>query len=152
MGRHPFLAVVGWLVTVAVATVVGLAAIPLVGDSITGTPGGVRSARDVAETLASPVPSPATSGAGASPSAGPAPTGTTAAPGATRQFSARGGSAVAECGPAGVRLVYWTPAQGYRAAEVERGPGHEAKVRFVGPDGRSELKVRCAGGHPVLDD
>ncbi|GAA2701178.1 hypothetical protein ACFY2R_01440 [Micromonospora olivasterospora] len=112
----------------------------------------MRSARDVAEDLASPAPSPATSGPVASPSASPAPTGGTAAPRASRQFAVRGGSAVAECGPAGVWLVTWTPAPGYREGEVERGPGHEAKVRFVGPDGRAELKVRCSGGQPVLDD
>ncbi|TWH68660.1 septum formation initiator [Micromonospora olivasterospora] len=151
MGRHPLLAVTGWLVAVAVATVVGLAAIRLIGDSITGTPGGCAAPGTSPRTSPHPRRRPPRR-ARRVPVRQPRPDGRHGGPRASRQFAVRGGSAVAECGPAGVWLVTWTPAPGYREGEVERGPGHEAKVRFVGPDGRAELKVRCSGGQPVLDD
>ena len=43
MGRRTFLVVAGWLATALVATLIGLAAIQVVGEGLTGTPGGVRS-------------------------------------------------------------------------------------------------------------
>ncbi|RKN47748.1 septum formation initiator [Micromonospora endolithica] len=160
MRRRSFLAVAGWLATAAVATLIGVAAIRLVGESITGTPGGVLSQSEVERALASPPP--ATPGAGGSPSpgaTGPAtsPTGSVTSPSPTgsvpaghrRAFATAGGSAVAECAPGGVRLVSWTPAPGYRVADVDRGPDDDVEVAFVGPDGELELKVRCVGGEPV---
>ncbi|MFF5171483.1 septum formation initiator [Micromonospora sp. NPDC000089] len=157
MSGRPILAAAGWLVTALAALLAGLGAIRLVGESITGTPGGVRSQREVARALAEPAPAtpaPApTASAGAvtgSPVGGttsPAAVGTAAS--SRRAFATGGGSAVAECVPGGVRLVSWAPAPGWRAAEVERGPDDHVEVRFLGPGGEAELKLRCAGSPPT---
>ncbi|WP_146765348.1 septum formation initiator, partial [Micromonospora saelicesensis] len=132
MGRRSILVATGWVATAAIATVIGLGAIRLVGESLTGTPGGVRSEAEIERALAAPEPAPTTSTASAPPgttgtaSAAPGTTGTaSAAPGTTgpapsassgarRGFATDGGTAVAECGVGGVRLVSWAPAQGYR--------------------------------------
>ncbi|MEU7588651.1 septum formation initiator [Micromonospora sp. NPDC049230] len=149
MGRRSILVAAGWVATVAVATLIGLGAIQLVGESITGTPGGVRSAAEIERALASPEPVPtAATGTG---SADPGTTGTvpSASPGVRRGFATDGGTAVAECGPDGVRLVSWAPAQGYRVRDVDRGPDDDVEVTFAGPTRQYELKVRCIGSEPV---
>lgn len=151
MGRHPILAAVGWLAATVAATLVGLGAIQLIGAGITGTPGGVRDQREVERALASPEAATST------PAVSPAPTRTAASPSPTatgaarRGFGGPGGSAVAECVPAGVYLVSWVPAQGYGVKEVERGPDDHVKVRFVGPGGEHELRLRCVDGVPVSE-
>ncbi|BCJ58290.1 septum formation initiator [Micromonospora endophytica] len=169
MGRRTFLVAAGWLATALVATVIGLAAIQLVGESLTGTPGGVRSQDEVARALAEPVPTtpagpstgepaspaaPTTPGTSAAPD-GQSPTAVPASPSAEpgnrRSFSSPGGSAVAECVPGGVYLSFWSPQQGYRVDDVDRGPDDDAEVTFVGPSGKHELSVRCVGGVPVLE-
>ncbi|MEU6073374.1 septum formation initiator [Micromonospora sp. NPDC047074] len=166
MRRRSFLAVAGWLATAVLATLIGLAAIRLVGESIAGTPGGVLSQDEIEHALASPEPNataptgPPPSGAPPSPtasgSAGPvAPSATgSAQPGVRRAFATTGGTAVAECGPDGVRLVSWAPAQGYRVSEYDRGPDDDVEVTFTGPGGEFELQVHCVGGEPVasVDD
>ncbi|MDO3700895.1 septum formation initiator [Micromonospora sp. C28SCA-DRY-2] len=150
MRRRSVLAVAGWLATAVVATLVGLAAIRLVGESITGTPGGVLSQREVERALAAEpaTPTPATPGPSA---ATPGPSGATpSAPAAGRRvFTTAGGTAVAECVPGGVRLVSWAPAQGYRVGDVDRGPDDDVEVKFEGPSGEYELKVRCVGREPL---
>ncbi|MEU4335344.1 septum formation initiator [Micromonospora lupini] len=160
MSRRSILVATGWVTTVAVATLIGLGAIRLVGESITGTPGGVRSEAEIERALASPESMP--NGTTAAPPAGPgsastaspgAGTASGAAPGPSsgvrRSFATDGGTAVAECSPAGVRLVSWAPAQGYRVHDVDRGPDDDVEVTFEGSAGRHELKVRCIGAEPV---
>ncbi|MER7334917.1 MULTISPECIES: septum formation initiator [unclassified Micromonospora] len=158
MRRRSFLAVAGWLATAVVATLIGVAAIRWVGESIAGTPGGVvLSQEEVERALASPEstatgagPSfPAPTATGAAPSS-PAPTGP-APQGERRALSTTGGTAVAECRPDGVWLVSWTPAQGYRVSDVDRGPDDDVEVTFAGPAGEFELKVRCVGREPVVE-
>ncbi|RAN94496.1 Non-specific serine/threonine protein kinase [Micromonospora saelicesensis] len=167
MGRRSILVATGWVATAAIATVIGLGAIRLVGESLTGTPGGVRSEAEIERALAAPEPAPTTSTASAAPgttgtaSAPPGTTGTaSAAPGTTgpapsassgarRGFATDGGTAVAECGVGGVRLVSWAPAQGYRVRDVDRGPDDDVEVTFQGATREYELKVRCIGAEPV---
>ncbi|HEX5742045.1 MAG TPA: hypothetical protein VFY17_10920 [Pilimelia sp.] len=55
---------------------------------------------------------------------------------------ARGGTVTASCPGGRPTLLTWTPAQGYAVDEVERA---DAKVRFDGPGGRAEVRIRCAG-------
>ncbi|WLS44563.1 septum formation initiator [Micromonospora profundi] len=144
MGRRSILVATGWVATAAVATLIGLGAIRLVGESITGTPGGVRSEAEIERALASPEPTPTgTTAAGTTPAA---PAGS---PGFRRGFATEGGTAVAECGADGVRLVSWAPAQGFRVRDVDRGPDDDVEVTFEGPGGEHELKVRCIGSEPV---
>ena len=58
MGRRSILVATGWVATAAIATLIGLGAIRLVGESLTGTPGGVRSEAEIERALASPEPAP----------------------------------------------------------------------------------------------
>ncbi|MCG5449334.1 MULTISPECIES: septum formation initiator [Micromonospora] len=157
MGRRSILVATGWVATAAIATLIGLGAIRLVGESLTGTPGGVRSEAEIERALAAPEPAPTTSTAPAAPgttgtasatpgTTGPAPS---ASSGARRGFATDGGTAVAECGVGGVRLVSWAPAQGYRVRDVDRGPDDDVEVTFQGPTREYELKVRCIGSEPV---
>ena len=157
MGRRSILVATGWVATAAIATLIGLGAIRLVGESLTGTPGGVRSEAEIERALAAPEPAPTTSTASATPgttgtaSAAPGTTGTapSANSGARRGFATDGGTAVAECGPGGVHLVSWAPAQGYRVRDVDRGPDDDVEVTFQGATRAYELKVRCIGSEPV---
>ncbi|WP_328653668.1 septum formation initiator [Micromonospora sp. NBC_00330] len=149
MGRRSILVATGWVATAAIATVIGLGAIRLVGESLTGTPGGVRSEAEIERALASPEPVP--TGTTGTASAGPGTTGPapSASSGARRGFATDGGTAVAECGVGGVRLVSWAPAQGYRVRDVDRGPDDDVEVTFQGATRGYELKVRCIGSEPV---
>ncbi|WP_328348168.1 septum formation initiator [Micromonospora sp. NBC_00421] len=157
MGRRTLLATAGWLAAAVLATLIGVAAIRLVGESITGTPGGVRSQAEVERALAAPEPTPVTavppSAVPATPSSPSAvsatPSSPSTAPGLRRSFSTAGGTAVAECVGADVRLVTWAPAQDYRVKDVDRGPDDDAEVTFAGPAGEFEVKVGCIGGEPV---
>ncbi|MEU8216554.1 septum formation initiator [Micromonospora taraxaci] len=155
MGRRSILVATGWVATAAAATLIGLGAIRLVGESITGTPGGVRSEAEIERALAAPEPVPTgtTGAASTAPGTSASPGGTSAAPsagsGVRRGFATDGGTAVAECGAGGVRLVSWAPAQGYRVRDVDRGPDDDVEVTFQGPTREYELKVRCIGSEPV---
>ncbi|MEH0927435.1 septum formation initiator [Micromonospora sp. CPCC 205558] len=156
MGRRSFLVATGWVATAAIATLIGLGAIRLVGESLTGTPGGVRSEAEIERALAAPEPAPSSTasarpGTTGTASAGPGTTSPapSASSGARRGFATDGGTAVAECGPGGVRLVSWAPAQGYRVRDVDRGPDDDVEVTFQGATREYELKVRCIGSEPV---
>ncbi|MEV5206201.1 septum formation initiator [Micromonospora sp. NPDC053740] len=156
MGRRSILVATGWVATAAIATLIGLGAIRLVGESLTGTPGGVRSEAEIERALAAPEPAPtgtasAPQGPTSTASAAPGMTGTapSASSGTRRGFATDGGTAVAECGVGGVRLVSWAPAQGYRVRDVDRGPDDDVEVTFQGAAREYELKVRCIGSEPV---
>ncbi|MET7671757.1 septum formation initiator [Micromonospora luteifusca] len=158
MSRRSILVATGWVATAAVATLIGLGAIRLVGESITGTPGGVRSEAEIERALASPEPGPAATSAtppgpdttsATPPGPGTTSLAPTASSGVRRGFATDGGTAVAECGAGGVRLVSWAPAQGYRVRDVDRGPDDDVEVTFEGSAREYELKVRCIGSEPV---
>ncbi|MET8155129.1 hypothetical protein ABZT47_02070 [Sphaerisporangium sp. NPDC005289] len=96
---------------------------------------------------ASPAPSTTPS---ATPSA--SPSGPVASPsmpaGTSKVIAARGGVVVARCEDGLVRLLSWTPAQGYEVKDAERGPRDKVRVRFEG-ESRTEIEVHCSGGRPV---
>ncbi|MFI7425353.1 septum formation initiator [Micromonospora sp. NPDC049836] len=152
MGRRPILvAATGWLAATVLATLVGLGAIQLVGDGITGTPGGVLDQGDVERALAA-APTGGATGAATPTTVAASPTRTPSGgpPAAGRRsFATAGGTAVAECGPAGIRLISWSPAPGYRAKDADRGPDEHVEVRFVGAEGEYELRLRCVDGRPA---
>jgi hypothetical protein len=150
--RRTALAVAGWVAAAVVATLVGVGALRLVGESISGTPGGVLSQEQVGRELARS-PSPGPTSAPAQPATPtPSATASPSGPAAVQKgFRARGGSVVAECRGTLAWLVSWAPAPGFGEHEVDRGPAAEAEVDFRGPAGRSKIKVRCAGGQPVAE-
>jgi hypothetical protein len=131
----------GWLAAALVATLAGLIGIRLVGESLTSTPGGVRSEAEVARELAAATPTTS-------------PTATTPAPTSTgparSQFTSAGGTVSVHCEP-GDRafLDSWSPRPGYQVRDYNRGPGDDVEVRFEGANGRVELKFVCRDGVPV---
>ncbi|MFV2019725.1 septum formation initiator [Micromonospora sp. LOL_023] len=168
MNRRVLLAVAGWCLAAVVATLIGLAALRVVGEGLTGGPAGeVLSQEEIAHDLAAaPTAASAASGAvppgsgtasappsaappSASPGAGgpePSPTAT-----ATRQVAATpGGTVVAQCADGLASLVSWAPAQGYRAIDGDRGPDDDAEVSFQGPAGEYEVTVGCVAGRPEI--
>ena len=84
-------------------------------------------------------PPSSTEGGGAGASSPPAaPTDQT--------LSTSGGTVIATCRPEGAYLVGWSPAPGYRAEDVVRGPREVAKLKFTGNGREIEVSVRCVGG------
>ncbi|GIG89990.1 septum formation initiator [Plantactinospora endophytica] len=168
MRRRTLLAVAGWLLAALVATGTGLAAVQVIGAGLTGPAGELRSPAEVSRALAATPPptgfAPPAAG-GSAPPSGPVPSGGTvgATPTTTgpspgvptgaddsrRLLSTPGGTVVAECAGRQVWLTAWTPAQGYRVGEVERGPDDDAEVTFHGSGQRIEVEVECADGKPV---
>lgn len=151
MSRRTLFAAAGWLAAAVVATLIGVGALRLVGESIAGTPGGVLSQEQVSRELAqSPTP-----GSTSQPAATPSPSANVSSsspPGSQKVARANGGSVVAECRGGLAWLVSWAPAPGFGEHEVSRGPAAEAEVDFRGPAGRSKIKVRCdSGGQPVAE-
>src|ERR1700760_4779621 len=67
MRRTSAVAVAGWVAAAALATLIGMGGVRLIGDSLTSTPGGVLDEQDVARALAAS-PSAGSSSAGVSPS------------------------------------------------------------------------------------
>jgi hypothetical protein len=105
---------------------------------------------------------PSTDAASPAPSAGTSParpTGGAARPTPSadsmqRQLSSSGGTVVARCTGASAYLVSWSPAQGFRAAHVDRGPAPEVRVIFRSTSSRTAIdaEIRCVAGIPTLDD
>ncbi|GAB3984510.1 septum formation initiator [Plantactinospora veratri] len=153
MRRRTLLAVAGWLLAALVATGTGLAAVQVIGAGLTGPAGEVRSPDEVARALAATPPPAAPGAAPSGGTASPVPTTSATPPGGAddsrRLVSTPGGTVLAECAGRRVWLSAWTPAQGYRVGEVERGPDDDAEVTFHGSGGRIEVEVECVGGRPV---
>nr|WP_221373885.1 septum formation initiator [Actinoplanes polyasparticus] len=142
---RPVVVAAGWLAAALVATLAGLGGIRLVGDSLTGTRGGVVTEQDVARGLAAATPTTApASSAPPRPSASPSserPAGAV--------FSSAGGTVTVRC-EAGDQayLDSWSPAPGYLVHDYDRGPDDDVEVRFEGSDGRVELTFHCLDGAP----
>jgi hypothetical protein len=65
-------------------------------------------------------------------------------------ITSAGGTVVARCTADGlVELLSWSPAQGFRVDNAERGPAREVKVEFESGDDDIEVKIRCVDGVPM---
>ncbi|MDG4765375.1 septum formation initiator [Solwaraspora sp. WMMD406] len=163
MSRRTLFAVVGWCLAAAAATTIGLAALRVVGEGITGGPAGdVLTADEIARQLAAASAVPSAAAPTAVPSGSPtavrpsseasaAASPSTDSGAVVRQVAVTpGGTVVAECDGQLARLVSWAPAQGFVAADVDRGPDDDAEVSFEGPPGEYEVSVACVGGRPEI--
>ncbi|WP_173054181.1 hypothetical protein [Phytohabitans houttuyneae] len=153
MGSRTAFAMVGWLVAAAAATVVGLGAVRVIGEGISGTAAATLTQEEVAEALASPVPS-----ASLSPSRSASTRPSRTAPPATVLRPA-GSTITAHCEGGLVKIDSVAPPQGYATVDYDRELTDEAEVRFDRGgkgqgSGRVEVHVTCAGGRPqaTLDD
>ncbi|WP_344920705.1 hypothetical protein [Streptosporangium oxazolinicum] len=167
------LVVAGWLITGLLAIGAGVAVIDGLSEPLTDT--GLRplSAAEVDEALAlasslpsappsapltappaSPSPSEGAPGPG-TPTPGPTVTVTTTAtpvaePGKSRVITTAGGRVIARCEDGLVTLRSWSPAQGFQADDVERGPASRARVEFETEEDEVKVEVHCAAdGSPV---
>jgi len=99
---------------------------------------------------ASPAPAEPAGPAGTPPPVNmPTPAAPTRTGSASTVLSSQGGTVVAECQSAGVYLVSWSPAQGYEADTVVRGPAATAKVTFDSIANSVTITVSCATGVPT---
>ncbi|MEV6735792.1 hypothetical protein AB0N14_02140 [Streptomyces sp. NPDC051104] len=153
MPRRALLAMAGWTAAAVTATLTGLAAVQLIGDGITAsTDSGVLTPQQVERQLASATASQSADPSTASPTPPQTPAPTTRIPstGAVKKtLSTPGGTVIAECNGATVRLVSWAPAQGFGVKRADRGPDEHAEVTFEGATGKIELRVSCVNGRPT---
>ena len=153
------LAVAGWLVTVALAAGVTLAAVSVLGSGIFAGSTQTMSQAEVDRALAAVTVSPEPGTAGS-----PAPTGTSA-PSPTAGppepagsdptvVSSAGGRVIARCTGTAAEVLSWTPAQGFRTEKVERGPAPEVQVEFESDDRDVKVELQCEDGTPraEIDD
>ncbi|MGA6221585.1 hypothetical protein ACPESV_14785 [Streptomyces umbrinus] len=169
MPSRTFLALAGWTAAAVAATLTGLAAVEIIGDGITGSTDGkaislkqVERQLEAAKGSLSPDPDPdpgqsqgegqGTATPTATPDTGtptPTPSPTATATAVRKTFSTPGGTAIAVCEGATVRLLSWAPAQGYGVDSADPGPDDEhVDVKFEGSAGKVELRVRCVNGRP----
>jgi hypothetical protein len=147
MRRRAIFVAALWLAIAAAATAAGVAAIDVLGDGITGSEvrpldgEAIRRALSHATASTTAWPDPST----------PPPSGAV-----TRNLDAGGGTVTARCAGERVTLLAWTPAQGFRAEEVSRGPATVASLKLTSDSDEYEVTVTCASGvpvaHPVKDD
>ena len=180
MHRRILFGVAAWLLGAATATAGSLLAVSLLGQGITGTSGPLLSQIAVNRALGTepdqpaasahtspagagvrvrtpspqtPTPMPTTVTSSPTPSSAPdsAPADATAQAGGT-VLTSRGGDVVASCPAGGAYLDAWSPAQGYLADSVLRGPAQTARVSFdpaAGSDGAEvTMVVSCSAGTP----
>lgn len=153
--NRPILAsVLAWVIGTTAAVGVGVVALSLIGDGLAARPYQPLSQDTVVPQGAPSTGTPIQADADGDKSAKVAPsTAADTAPGAQRMINAAGGTVIARCSGTDIYLVSWSPAQGYRVGEVERGPAHTANVHFVGGDHHdAEVELKCVAGVPELDD
>ena len=123
----------------------GIAAIGVLEDGITGSRAQTLDRDSVRQGLSSPaVPATASS---------KPPTGTAApaSPGdeVTKVLRTEGGSVTARCAAGRARLVAWSPRQGFEAEDARRGPAREASLKFESDDAEYEVTVTCGPDGPT---
>jgi hypothetical protein len=153
--RTAVVVLAAWSVGAATSVGVGLLALSLVdgtfedGSSRLSTADTAVQDEPAPPPTTSPAASPSRPTAGPRGSASPAPAPARSAS-TPRQLSSDGGSVVARCYGDYAYLLSWTPAPGYRAHEVMRGPAAVARVEFEGRAGEYHLTIQCVNGVPRL--
>ena len=105
----------------------------------TRRPAGLPEARDTASARVS----------SSRPASSPSPQATPTASAASTVLSSPGGTVVADCRPGGAYLVSWSPAPGYEADDVFRGPAATARVSFNTTVSSVTMLVSCPAGAPT---
>jgi hypothetical protein len=151
VGTRPLVAgIVGWLAGAGASVAVGLLALSAVGADLIGDgtqPFAVEGVTQLDQATSTSVPDhPRPSATGSPPS-------TTASGDQPKQWrlDSAGGYVVARCRAGEAHLVYWSPAPGFRADDIERGPARTARVTFKGEGAEVKMRVACANGEPRAD-
>jgi hypothetical protein len=139
--------VLAWLLAVAVATGVAMAAVSVIGDGIVGA-----GAQPISEsTLDAQVTAPPTTTTTATTTAATAPATTTTQPvDPGKVFQVQGGTVTARCVGSNVEIVAAVPAQGYQVLSEHAVDDHP-KVRFRSGRADFEARFRCIGGVPRIE-
>ncbi len=166
------LVLVTWLVGVGLATAVGIGALRMIGDQVTGRATHPLSEVAVDSAAAEAAPSRSADGHASVPPAGgltSAPKTTpTASPshrrpsddadsrsapparsGPVRSFPTRGGVVFASCVNDKVMFRYAVPQDGYRSDVSERGP-ERVEVEFESGTDHVHVAISCLSGVPTL--
>lgn len=144
----------GWLGAAALAVLVGLGAISVIGNGLTAPETRPLSAAEVADELARQTPGspPVSAGTGDRP----APQRSSAP--STVTFVTPAGTVVGRCAGSRPEVVSMSPRQGFELYEQDRGPqGDDAEGEFrsqTDARDRFPFEIVCAGTMPrlVLDD
>jgi hypothetical protein len=150
------LVIAGWLGAAALATVMGLAAIGVIGAGLTSSDIRPRTQSEVADLLAAASPSTSAEPAGPAGASSPEPAGSvgTGAARVVKTFATPGGTVTARCAGGLVQVVSMSPAQGYAVHDgVTRDlrAVAEAEFRGVADDhDRVKARLRCASDVPSM--
>jgi hypothetical protein len=139
-----------WTIGVTVSLIVGLFALRFVGaglDHEAALPAGADTVVTVSPT-ASPMPSVSPSAAPTTTAPPPVVTPQPAHTGADRLLTSIGGNVLAHCVNGQAFLVSWTPAPGFEASNISRGPATTARVTFEASGAEYHVAVTCAGDVP----
>jgi serine/threonine-protein kinase len=99
------------------------------------------------QTEAAPLAGPAASQPATAPN--PAPTRGVVSVSPSTALTSQGGTVVADCQLGEVYLVSWSPAQGYEAGQVVRGPAATAQATFESNANIVTMVVSCSSGVPT---
>jgi hypothetical protein len=149
--RTSLMAIAGWILATTAAVTVGILATSTIGHGITN--GSVDSLGEdkVAAALAKltdrPSASAPTQPSGSRPTASQ-PSPSRASTATTKVLNSPGGSVVARCTGDSVRLLNWTPAQGFTADDDVRREGTAARVKFESEDEEYRVNIACRDGVP----
>ena len=158
MKRRILLVAAAWLLGAALTATAATAAVNALGSGLLGQGSPVLSEDEVQRRLAdaarsesTPPPTTSTPPTTGSPSPGTPSPGTPApspSPAGARVLATTGGTVVASCAAGQATLLSWSPAQGYRTDEVNRGPAAAASVKFRADRTELTVTVTCAGDEP----
>lgn len=132
------LAVGGWLLAACLATLVGVVAVRAIGSGIVGGTARPLDHDQVGRALAGSTPQPS-GGTSVTP-----PPGST-----TRTLSTAGGTVTARCAGGKATILAWSPAQGYRADDVDRDPDDSVRLTFESDPRDITVTITCAAGVPA---
>lgn len=133
------LAVVAWVVGALTAVAVGLFALSSVGTGLFGQPADpLAQAGDPEPPAVATVTTPAVTTPAATPTESTAAT--------DQPLDSPGGTVVARCVQGGAYLAFWSPAQGFHADDVIRGPAAVVRVTFESPTRELRMTIRCVDG------
>jgi hypothetical protein len=126
-----------WLAGAVSATAVGIFALTSIDFGLSP-----QSSLDTLPNL------PTASASRAEETPEPQASSTTVPIGLERPITSPGGSAVARCTSSGAYLVSWSPAPGFKAEDVRRGPAAVARVKFETSGREYYVAIRCVNGVP----
>jgi hypothetical protein len=156
--RGAIASIAAWTLGVVAAVSVGLVALAMIGTGLTSSPVEPLSdnaADQVPGTSAGSTTGPPTSKS-APPSSSPSnPRSSASTPDRWRDprklLGSRGGTVIAQCHTGFAYLISWSPAQGFQAQDVMRGPAFMAGVTFKGLGREIRMSVSCPANTPHAD-